>query len=155
MFGRRPDADPIPELSRMRRFLPFISPRRNESLVLYQTEVEVDDALAFVEERNLARPPDRPLTLFHCYLRAAAIALHARPGVNRFVAGGRLWQRNHAAITFSAKQEMMEGAPLLTIKRIFPPDEGLESMVDAILDDLAARRRGRETRSDKEVGLAP
>jgi hypothetical protein len=32
MFGRRPDAMPVSELSAMRRFMPYISPRRNDSV---------------------------------------------------------------------------------------------------------------------------
>ncbi len=154
MIWSRPDGDPIPNLSRMRRFMPFISPRRNESLVLHSTEILLDRAFEFLEERNADRDEDRKITLFHLYLRSCQIALHTRSGVNRFVAGGRLWQRNHAAITFSAKQEMLDGAPMITVKRIFPEHESLDEMVDAIRADLLARRRGRETRSDKEMKFA-
>ena len=35
MFGRRPDATQVTGLPTIRRFMPFISPRRNDSLVLY------------------------------------------------------------------------------------------------------------------------
>jgi hypothetical protein len=152
----RADADPVPNLSRMRRFMPLISPRRNESLVLHSTEILLGPAFEFLAERNASRSEDRPLTLFHLYLRSCQIGLHSRPGVNRFVAGGRLWQRNHAAMTFSAKQEMIDGAPMITVKRIFPSpeEESLDEMVEAIRELLAARRRGRETRSDKEMKAA-
>lgn len=150
----RPDGDRIRDLSRMRKFMPFISPRRNDSLVLYQTEIELDAAIACLAELNRGRPPDAQATLFHLYLRAASLTIRERPGVNRFVAGSRLWQRNHVAITFSAKQEILDGAPLVTVKRIFPAGESLEQMVDSILENLRARRQGRENRSDKEMKLA-
>ena len=42
MLFTRPDGERIRDLSRMRKFMPFISPRRNDSLVLYQTEIELD-----------------------------------------------------------------------------------------------------------------
>lgn len=154
MLFTRPDAERIRDLSRMRKFMPFISPRRNDALVLYQTEIELDHANAFLEELNKRRPEDRQITLFHLYLRAAALAIHERPGVNRFVAGSRLWQRNHLAITFSAKLELRDGAPMVTVKRIFPEGEGLEAMADSILANLRDRRKGRENRSDKEMKLA-
>jgi hypothetical protein len=150
----RPDADRIRDLPRLRRFMPFISPRRNDSLVLYRTEVELDAANAFLTKINETRPPEMPMTIFHLYLRAAALAIQERPGVNRFVSGGRLWQRNHVAITFSAKRSMEEGAPVVSVKRIFPAGESLAEMVDDILEDVHARRRGREVTSDKEVKLA-
>ena len=134
MFGRRPDATLVPDLSAMRRFMPFISPRRNDSVVYFDTEIEIAAAQRFLEERNRKRPPDRQITLFHLYLRSLAIGLHTRPGTNRFTAGGRLWQRNEAWITFSAKKEIVDGSVMLTVKRCFEEDETLEEMVDGILD---------------------
>ena len=154
MFFTRPDGERIRDLSRMRKFMPFISPRRNDALVLYQTEIELDAANAFLEELNSRRPKDAQASLFHLYLRSAALAIQERPGINRFVAGSRLWQRNHLAITFSAKLELLDGSPMVTVKRIFAEDETLEEMIDSILENLRARRKGRENRSDKEMKLA-
>ena len=122
--------------------------------MLYTTEIEVDEAIAFVERYNEGREENRCMTLFHLYLRALAMAYHARPNVNRFVAGGRLWQRNHVAITFTAKQSLEDGAPMHTVKRVFPEDETLEEMVDSIMGRIRKRRSGEVTTSDKEINLA-
>ncbi len=154
MFGRRADATRVEGLSRMRRFMPFISPRRNESLVYFESEMEVDAALAFLEQRNAMRPRDRRMTLFHLFLRSMSTQYRERPNINRFVKGGRLWQRNGVWMTFSAKQEIVEGAKLLTVKREFPEGESLDAMTDAVLDLLGRRRGGEETASDKEMKLA-
>jgi hypothetical protein len=154
MFGRRPDATLIRDLSMLRRFMPFISPRRNESLVYFDTEIELEEALRFVDERNENRPADRQMTLFHVYLRTLAIGLQTRPGVNRFTAGGRLWQRNEVWISFSAKQAIEDGAKMMTVKREFPADETLDEMTDGVLDSLRGRRSGKKTQSDKEMNLA-
>ncbi len=154
MFGRRADGRQVRDISTTRRFMPFISPQRNSSLVYYTTVVEVDAALELIDELNRNRPSERRVTLFHLYLRAVSIALHDRPGVNRFVAGGRLWQRDGAWITYSAKQELVDGSPVLTVKRRFERDEGLLAMVDAFHEELGARRRGKQSTADKEVNLA-
>lgn len=136
----------------MRRFMPYVSPRRNDSLFYMMQEIGVDAALDFLEVRNRERSPERPITLFHLFLRSCAQALRLRPGVNRFVKGGRLWQREGEWITFSAKREIRDGAPLLTIKRRFHPErESLDEMVDAIYEQLLQRRAGRASTSDKEM----
>jgi len=154
MFGRRPDATPVRELSAMRRFMPYVSPRRNDSLFYMMQQIEVEAALEHLEKRNRERPPDRPITLFHLFLRSCGHALHLRPGVNRFVKAGRLWQRDGEWLTFSAKREIKDGSPMLTVKRRFHPTrESLDEMVDAIYDRLRAGRAGRKTTSDKEMGL--
>ncbi len=154
MFGRRPDATLVTNLSPMRRFMPLISPRRNDSLFYMMQEIEVDAALAFLERRNATRPPERAITLFHLFLRSTALVMYLRPGVNRFVKGGRLWQRDGTWITFSAKRELVDGSPLVTVKRRFHPEsESLEQMVDAIYDRLVRRRGGERDQTDREVGL--
>jgi len=154
MFGRRPDATRVRNLNKLRAFMPFVSPSRNGAVVYFDTEIEVEPALRFLEKRNADRPPERRMTLFHLYLRTLAIHLHIRPGTNRFTAGGRLWQRNEVWITFSAKQAIEDGARMMTVKRRFDREESLEEMVDGVLQELGGRRRGRETRSDKEMNLA-
>ncbi len=154
MFGRRTDAEQVRGLNKMRRFMPFISPRRNDSVFYLETEVEVENALRFTDEYNRDASEDQKLTLFHLYLRSLSQTVHERPGVNRFVAGGRLWQRKGLWITFSAKQEMIDGAPLLTVKREFPEGETLEQMVEGTLKSLRCRRGGSKTQSDREMDLA-
>jgi hypothetical protein len=154
MFGRRSDATLVRDLSAMRRFMPYVSPRRNDSLFYMMQHVEVEAALEYLEKRNRERPPDRPITLFHLFLRSCGHALHLRPGVNRFVKAGRLWQRDGEWLTFSAKRELKDGSPMITIKRRFEPArETLDEMVDAIYDRLQAGRAGKKTTSDKEMGL--
>lgn len=154
MFGRRSDATLVTHLSTMRRFMPHISPRRNDSLFYLMQSIEVEAALEFLNECNRERPDDRPITLFHLLMRACSQALYLRPGVNRFVKGGRLWQRDGEWITFSAKREIVDGAPMITIKtRVHPTTETLDEMVDGIYRRLEAGRAGVKTTSDKEVNL--
>jgi hypothetical protein len=154
MFGRRPDATLVTDLSTMRRFMPYISPRRNDSLFYMMQEIEVEAALEFLEKKNGERPTDRPITLFHLFLRSCAQALYLRPGVNRFVKGGKLWQRDGEWITFSALKEIKDKSLMLTIKnRFHPTTETLDEMVDEIYDRLRSSRSGKKTTSDKEMGL--
>jgi hypothetical protein len=153
MFGRRPDATRVRDLAPLRRFMPFVSPRRNESLVFFEHEVEVEAALAFAADRSRTRDPEHPITLFHLVLRAIALTLAERPRLNRFTAGGRLWQRDGIWITFSAKLRLEDGAPVITVKRRLDPALGLDAMADAIHGGLGEGRSGRPTTSDREVGL--
>jgi len=153
MLGRRPDATLVPNVSPMRRFMPFVSPRRNESLVLFAQSIDAEPALLWLDQLNAERPPERRVTFFHLLLRSIALALHERPRLNRFTAGGRLWQRDGVWITFSAKRALEENAPILTVKRRFEQSETLLDMVDGILDRLGEGRRGKRTQSDSEMDV--
>ncbi|MCG8589248.1 MAG: 2-oxo acid dehydrogenase subunit E2 [Proteobacteria bacterium] len=154
MIWTRPDATLVRDLSTMRRFMPFISPRRNEALVYFAQEIEVDAALEYLAEKNRKREPERQMTFFHMYLHSLAMGFHERPRNNRFTAGGRLWQRDGVWLSFAAKQEMADGADLKTVKREFPAAETLDEMTDSILDRIRRRRGGERTTSDREMSLA-
>lgn len=154
MFGRRVDGKRIRDISVTRRFMPYLSPRRNSSLVYYTTEIEVGPALEYVAELNRERAEEERVTFFHLFLRSLGIGLTEREGVNRFVAGGKLWQRHGVWITYSAKQAIVDGSPVITLKHRFDPQESLDAMSGRLLGDLHARRQGRESRADKEVNLA-
>ncbi len=153
MFARRPDAKLVTELSNMRRIMPHISPRRNDSAFYLPQDIEVEAAFAMLDRLNRERPPERPISLFHLFLRSAALAVELHPGVNRFVKGGRLWQREGVYLTFSAKRELSTHGGMTTIKRRFEVDETLEEMVDAVYDLLNPAREGRESTSEKETNL--
>jgi hypothetical protein len=138
----------------MRRISPHVSRRRHDSVFHLAQEVQVEAALEFLEKRNRERPSDRPATLFHLLLRSLSQGMVLRPGINRFVKGGRLWERDEIFLTFSAKRELVDGAPLLTIKRRFDPEgESLDEMIDAVYDRLRPARRGVASTSDKETNL--
>ncbi len=154
MFGRRSDGTLVRNLPKLRRFMPFVSPARNDSLFYYSHEIEIDRALRFLDEQNQARPADRQITLFHLYLRTVALGLQESTEINRFVAGGRMYQRHGNWITFSAMRELQRGSHLITVKREFPAGEPLPAMVDRVLDSLVKRRSGKKTQSDKEIDFA-
>jgi hypothetical protein len=154
MFGRRPDATLVRNLPKLRRFMPYVSPRRNDSLFYYAHEIDVDAALAFLEEQNRDRPADKQITLFHLYLRTVALGMLESPETNRFVAGGRLYQHNVFHITFSAMRELEKGSQLITVKREFPAGETLHGMVDRVLGSIVSRRTGEKTQADKEIDVA-
>jgi hypothetical protein len=133
--------------------MPFVSPRRNESLVYFEHELSVERALAFVDERNQARPPTRQMTLFHLLLRAVVRVLDERPRLNRFTAGGRIWQRDGIWLSLSAKRAFDDQSPIITVKRRFDPTESLDEMVDGLLAGLGQGRSGRKSMSDREMEL--
>lgn len=154
MFGRRPDADLVRGAPAMRRILPHVSPRRNDSLFFLPDTVDVEAALEFLDKHNRARPHDRAATLFHLLLQAIAQGLVLRPRCNRFVKGGRLWQHRGIYLTFSAKRAMSDSSPLITLKRPFDPDrESLDELIDGVYGLVQPARRGVESTSDKETRL--
>lgn len=151
MWNRRPDGDLVRDVAPYRQLMPLIMPGRNESAVYFALEVDVSRTSAFLDAWN-ATHPDARATLFHVVLWAAARVLQARPELNRFVAGGQIWQRRGVWLSFAAKAALDDGAPLLTIKRRFD-DARFDDVVSSVRGDVHEGRAGPERATDRELRL--
>ncbi len=149
----RPDGTAIAKLPTLRRMMPYLMRTRNEAYVLFEQEIASAPSRELLAAWNASRPPERQGTQFHLLLRAIARTLHEFPRMNRFVAGGRHWQRRGIWIAFSGKQRMDLDAPVYARKLELFPDEPLATMVDRIHAVIEPSRAGRETSSDREVSL--
>lgn len=151
MWNRRPDGVLVTDAPPYRLAMPLIMPGRNESAVYFDLDVDLARTAPFLEAWNAAHA-ERRATLFHVVLWAAARVLRERPELNRFVAGGRLWQRDGVWLSFAAKARLEDGAPLVTLKRRFEPG-AFDDVVARVKDDVSAGRSGRESATDRELRL--
>jgi hypothetical protein len=145
-WWRRADGDLVKDGTDLRRMMPYIMRTRNDSVVYFEQRIDVRNAERFVRAFNQAHPETRA-TLFHVVMWAARGGVAEFPGLNRFVAGGRLYQRKGIWISYSAKQRMKKGAPLLVLKRRFEPDETFAAMVAAMSAQLQSAKFGGEKAS--------
>ena len=150
LFGR-PDGVPAERVPLVRRFMPFLMRRRNESLVWFEHDVDVDPGLAFAEA--FSREHGVRLTFFHLVLRALARVLDEFPRLNRYVVGRRLYQRTDVTLSFSGKQAFDSDAPLYVRKRVFDPREPLERMAASLGESVRSGRSGERTQADQEMSL--
>ena len=89
LWWRRADGDLVKDGTDLRRVMPYVMRTRNESVVYFEQTIDVRNAERYVRAFNEAHPESRA-TLFHVVLWAARQGLAEFPGLNRFVAGGRL-----------------------------------------------------------------
>jgi len=135
---RRHDGDPVPGLPASRRIMPIIMRRRNESIVLHDSVFDVTAARAWLKAYN--RTHDHRATLFHLVAYGCAAALHLRPDLNRFVSGGRIYQRRGVQLAFVAKRELSDTGELATVKLEVAPAEPFPRFVERITAAIEGAR---------------
>ncbi len=128
MFWRRSDGELVRDLPPTKGIVPYLMRGRNESAVYFEQHVAMRHADAYIREFNVAHP-DTPITIQHLLMWAIAQILEQFPTMNRFVVGGRLYQRTDIWFTYSAKQSLKGKSPLIVIKRRFDPAEPFVDMV--------------------------
>ena len=153
MLWRRPDGDLVRDLPPTKGIVPYLMRGRNESAVYFEQQVAMRHTDAYVREFNVAHP-DTPITVQHLLMWAICQILDQHPSMNRFVVGGRLYQRRDIWFTYSAKQSLKGKSPLIVIKRRFDPAESFVDMVADMQAQLRSDRYGGEvSASDKEAAL--
>jgi hypothetical protein len=153
MLWHRPDGDLVRDVPPTKAIMPYLMRGRNESAVYFEQQVAMRKADAFTRAFNEAHP-DTPINVQHLMMWAITHVLDEFPGMNRFVAGGRLYQRRGIWFTYSAKQSLKGASPLLVIKREFDPTESFAEMVAAMAHQLHDDRYGGAvSRSDKDAEL--
>lgn len=135
---RRHDGDPVPGLPPSRRIMPILMRRRNESIVYEDTVFPIGAARAWLRAYNRSHP--YRATLFHMFAYGCAAALHARPALNRFVSGGRIYQRRGVQLAFVAKREMSDTGEMATVKLEVPAGEPFARFVERIAGAIEGAR---------------
>jgi hypothetical protein len=153
MLWRRPDGDLVRDLPPTKGIVPYLMRGRNESAVYFEQHVAMRNADAYIRAFNVAHP-DTPITIQHMLMWSIAQILEQYPTMNRFVVGGRLYQRKDIWFTYSAKQSLKGKSPLIVIKRRFDPAEPFVDMVSDMQRQLREDRYGdRMGPSDQEAAL--
>jgi pyruvate/2-oxoglutarate dehydrogenase complex dihydrolipoamide acyltransferase (E2) component len=147
---RRPDGDLVRDESPVRRIMPYLMRTRNESVVYHDTTYRIAAARAWLRAYNRAHQPRA--TLFHLLAYACAVVLEARPRLNRFISGGRIYQRRGVAISFVAKKEFTDAGAGVTVKVPLTPGQPFRPFSERI-SGLVNEARQIERRVDQEVGL--
>jgi hypothetical protein len=151
---RRPDGDLVKDESPVRSIMPYIMRGRNESVVLHEALYDIGKTRAFLRAFNHQHEREQPATLFHLFLWACAQTLADRPGLNRFVSGGRIYARKGVFLSFAAKKALADDAPLVTVKMQFWKGEPFADCCKRIVEAIKGGRSNVKSDVDKELALA-
>lgn len=145
----RPDGVKVKKLSSTRMIMPLTMPTRTESVIFHKHEVKCEKALEMAD--RLTEEWGMKVTLFNMIVHSFLKVMVAYPRTNRFVSGGRIYQRNGIHFSYSVKRQFTSKASVTVVKREFKPEFTLKDTVINMSRDIKHSRENRENRSDKEA----
>lgn len=153
---RRKDAKIVKDPDPFHSIVPYIMPKRTESEVSSRLEIDITEALKFIEKSNKEKGTN--YKFFHCVCTVVARMIYHRPKLNIFISGRRYWMRNDITLSFVAKQRFEDEAveTLMTLK--IDDDMTLDDISKKILGDVNAARSAGNNSLDatmKFVGSLP
>jgi hypothetical protein len=152
MWWRRSDGRLVRGLNNTRRAMPYLMRGRNEAAVYFEQDLSLAKTDRFIRAWNQANPMLR-IDVFHLTCWGLREALERTPSCNRFIAGGRLYDRDGIWFSYAVKQKLETGAPMVAVKRRFDTDRSFADMVAGMAQTQADFKSGRIGTTDTELGL--
>jgi len=147
---RRPDGKLVQSTHPYRKVVFSINRNKSESQVQFEYTVDAQPILEYIQKSR----SKHHLTLNHCIIAAVNYALAENPTLDRFVMGGRLYQRNERSISFTVKKiKLSKKAALGTVKLLMRDGESFDSLCQRISKAIERERQPKPTSVDNEMSL--
>ena len=124
-MGDRKEGRLLRSLPGFSKFIPYIMPQRNDRYLHYEESFEVTALDRML--RKLRVEGYKGIGILHFLIAAYIRGLSRMPGVNRFIAGRRIYARDNIEVVMTVKRALSIDATETTIKVVFEP-------TDTILD---------------------
>jgi hypothetical protein len=136
---RRKDAELV-KTSKFRELEFHIMRGINDSVIFYDTQIELDNTFKFLENYNKDEKEEEKLTLFQLFLTACVRTMAIRYKVNRFVSGRRLWQRNRILFSFVVNKDKSEEGEEVNATIEFDPFDTLADVQKRVYEKIYEAR---------------
>src|SRR5437867_2379602 len=142
LFSRK-DGEFVRDVPAYRRIMPYIMRTKAESVVLFEQRLDATKGVAFIRAWNATHT--NRISFLHLLLWALARALHERPRLNRFVMGGRLYQRHGIHVSLSAKKAFDDASPIVVVRRELDPNRTFAQLVDDLATGIGEGKGPKES----------
>lgn len=134
--GDRRDASLVRGLDSMHAFFPLMMPNRADNEAFIQELIDLTAIEAYLEKKN-AGNPEHKYTFFHVILAALSRTVQMRPRMNRFLIGGRYYDRDNITFSLIAKKAFSDtGDESIVILKYDTDSE--KPAIDVLHDKLCA-----------------
>lgn len=126
-LGDRWDGQKLRNLDGMHLIMPLMWPGRTNAEAFISERIDLTNMNAYIEKRN-AENPDFKYNMFQIIVATTLKTILLRPKMNRFIAGGNTYQRNHLSASFIVKKQFSDHGEEALAKLYGHPDDTLETI---------------------------
>ena len=127
-LGDRREGRKLRTLNPITRAMPYIMPRRSDSLNFFTEKLNVTEADKFCREQ--IREGRTNFTLLHVFIASYIRVVSQRPAINRFVSGQTIYARNNIEVLMTIKKKMSLDGEDTCIKVEFEPTDTIYDVYD-------------------------
>lgn len=147
-FGDRHDGRRVRSLDPMCYVAPFIMKDRNDSSNLFRSTLDMEPINEYIRHKTRVEGLEG-FGFMHVIVAAYLRVVASHPGLNRFIAGQRIYSRDEVILSMMVKKTMALNAQESAIKPTFLPSENIYDVYRKMQDEIAvARSEGDTTELD-------
>ena len=120
-FGDRKGGRLLRSLQPFYKFTPYIMVKKNDAVNYFEGSVEVSEIDRWLREKRVEGY--KGLGMLHLFIAAYVRTIAHCPGLNRYIAGQKIYARNNIEIVMTVKRAMTVEAPETTIKVVMEPTD--------------------------------
>lgn len=149
-WGDRRDGRLVRTLPAMHKIEPFIMVTRNDACNQFTDRFEVTKAEEYIRAKRAAGMKD--FTMLHLLVAAYVRTCSQKPGINRFVAGQRVYTRDQVEVNLCIKKEMRADSPDSVLSILIDPAATADEIYRILTDEIE-KTRNADTSFDDTAAL--
>lgn len=146
-FGDRYDGRKLRSLDPFYKIIPYIMRTRIDAQNYFEEKIEISNTEAFIIRKR--RETGERISFLHVIIAAMVRTISQKPGINRFVAGQKIFARNEISISFVLKKEFNEESPETTLKVKFNAADSFMDIVRKVNTAIEENRKP-DTKNDTD-----
>lgn len=146
-FGDRYDGRLLRSLDSFYRIVPYIMRTRSDSQNCFDDKIDITASEAFIRKKRIES--EERIGFLHLVIAALVRTISQKPGLNRFIAGQKIYARNEILISLALKKQLKEESQETTIKLSFAPADTLSDIVRKVNEAVRLNKK-EETKNDAD-----
>ena len=150
--GDRRDGRLLRSLPAFCKFIPFIMPTRNDAQIFYDESFEISTVDRRL--RSLRVEGYKGIGMLHFLIATHIRCISMLPGINRFIAGRRIYAHDDITVVMAVKRSMSVDATETTIKVHFQPTDTIFDVYRKLNAKIEEIKTSEEDNNTEEVAEA-
>lgn len=144
----RKDGHYLTKLDPIAKLMPYIMKERTDAHVYFEDRVDLSKIEPFIKAYR--KEHQVKIGFMHLVIAAMVRAMSQKPKINRFIAGNKVYARNHISISFTMKKAMTERASDASVKQLYDPNITLHDVVKMVNEEVAYNKNMDNT-NDSDI----
>jgi hypothetical protein len=130
---------------------------RVDSQVFFDEKIDLNNIESYMRSKKTSDL--KKLSFLHIIIAALVRTISQKPGINRFVAGQKIYARNDILVSLAVKKRLLEESPETIIKLKFNPTDTIYDVVNKVNTSIEENKKYDTTndtdKTAKIIALCP